>query len=377
MADGLRRMWRKACILAIFVLVTGSAGEMAPAVAQSDLYTVSDVQADVTAASAVEARDAAILIAQRTAYEKLLRQLADSNAIASLPNLSNDQISDLVEDFDVVSERSSTVRYIGKFNFRFRGAPIRRLLEQSGVRYAVLQSPPVLVIPVLTAGGESLLWGEQNGWLAAWQNHPMAGSLVPMRLPLGDLADMGAIDAADAVAGNLAKLMPLAQRYSAETVLVVEAKPTGDAAADASGLAISAQRFDATGKIDSFTDEVAGGEDGAEALYDTAIERVSDHIQAAWKQQNLLTSSVQQRLPVLVPIQGYRDWLELRHRLGSINTIQRVDVRALRVDQAALDIVYVGDRTQLEQALRAHSLALLDQGGETVLLPASGASATP
>ncbi|MGD9741192.1 MAG: DUF2066 domain-containing protein [Dongiaceae bacterium] len=376
MADGLRRIWRKACFLAVLALAAGVTAGPAPALAQAVLYTVSDVQADVTAASAVEARDAAILLAQRSAFEKLLRQLADENAIGSVPNLSNDQISDLVEDFDVVSERTSTVRYIGKFNFRFRGEPVRRLLEQSGVRYAVLQSPPVLVIPVYTVGNEARLWGEQNPWLTAWQNHPTTGSLVPMRLPLGDLADMGAIDAADALGGNIQKLMPLAQRYSAESVVVAEAKPVLDAAGTPTGLAISVQRFDATGEIGRFTDEVPAGTGGADALYDGAIEKVSGALQAGWKQQNLLSSSVAQRLPVLVPIQGYRDWIELRHRLGSINTIQQVEVRSLRVDQAALDLVYVGDRMQLEQALRARSLALLDQGGATMLLP-SGASTTP
>ncbi len=376
MADGLRRIWRKACFLTVLALAAGIAIGPAPALAQAALYTVNDVQADVTAASAVEARDAAILLAQRSAFEKLLRQVADEDAIAAVPNLSNDQISDLVEDFDVVSERTSTVRYIGKFNFRFRGEPVRRLLEQSGVRYAVLQSPPVLVIPVYTVGNEARLWGEQNPWLTAWQNHPTTGSLVPTRLPLGDLADMGAIDAADALSGNIQKLMPLAQRYSAESVVVAEAKPVLDAAGMPTSLAISVQRFDAAGEIGRFTDEVAAGQGGADALYGGAIEKVSNALQAGWKQQHLLSSSVAQRLPVLVPIQSYRDWIELRHRLGSINTIQQVEVRSLRVDQAALDLVYVGDRMQLEQALRARSLALLDQGGATMLLP-SGASTTP
>lgn len=342
--------------------------------AESDLYTVSDIDVDVTADSAVTARDQAIVMAQRLAYEKLLKQLADADAIASLPRLDDNQIAELVKDFDLVSERTSTVRYIGKFNFHFRADAVRDLLEQSNVRYAVLTSPPMLVLPVLTSDGQSVLWSEGNGWYGAWQARPNAGALVPVKLPLGDLSDMGAIDAPDALAGNVAKLLPLAVRYGAQSALVVEAKLAEDAAAGTAKLELDARRYEAQGAVDSFTEVVEGPAEDRDALFSQAIDQVMQRVQTAWKQQNLVSSTVQQTVAVAVPIADYRGWLDIRRRLGQISTIQRIDVRSLRTDRAQLDIVYVGDLLQLEQALGTRSLAIANDGGEMVLLPTGAAA---
>jgi len=347
------------------------------AAAESDLYTVSDVDVDVTAESAVAARDQGILLAQRLAYEKLLKQLADANATASLPQLDDNQIADLIEDFDVVSERTSTVRYIGKFNFHFRAEAVRQLLERSGVRYAVLTSPPMLVLPVLTDNGSSVLWSDANSWLAAWQAHPTTGSLVPVKLPLGDLADMSAIDAPQALAGEVAKLVPFAVRYGAQSALVVEAKPSPGSAAGTIKLDLAARRFEGQSEVDSFTDAIEGPATDPDALYAQAIDRVMQHVQTAWKQQNLVSSTVQQTVAVAVPIADYRGWLDIRRRLAQIDTIQRIDVRSLQTSLARLDIVYVGDLSQLQQALGTRSLVITDDGGEMVLLPAGAAPAAP
>lgn len=371
-----RAPWRIGLVAAILMVLVGIASGQAAA-AEPDPYTVTDIDVDVTAENAVTARDQAILLAQRRAYDKLLLQVADAEAASSLPPLDNDQIADLVEDFDVVSERSSTVRYIGKFNFHFRSDAVRQLLEQNGVRYAVLTSPPVLVLPVLTADGQSVLWSDVNAWHLAWQNRPTGGSLVPIKLPLGDLSDMSAIDAPQALAGEVPKLLPLALRYGAQSALVVEATLAADATGDTRKVLIAAKRYDARGVVDSFTDEIDGTGIELEELYGQAIDRVMARIQTAWKQQNLVSSTVEQTVAVAVPIADYSGWLDVRRRLAQITTIRRVDVRSLRLDVARVEIVYVGDLAQLEQALATRSLALADDGGEMVLLPAGASSATP
>jgi Uncharacterized protein conserved in bacteria (DUF2066) len=374
MAGGRWRARRRIGVAAAILLALAGFAHRDTAAAEPDLYTVSDIDVDVTADSAVAARDQAILLAQRSAYDKLLLQVADTDAATALPQLSNEQIADLVEDFDVVSERSSTVRYIGKFNFHFRADAVRRLLEENGIRYAVLTSPPVLVLPVLTADGQSMLWSDANGWFVAWQSHPTAGSLVPVKLPLGDLSDMGAIDASDALAGDIAKLTPLTLHYGAQSVLVLEATLATDPASNTGKLALAARRYDFHGLVESFEDEVDGAGNDLDQLYGQAIDRVMQRIQIAWKQQNLVSSSVQQTIDVAVPIADYAAWLLIRRRLAQVNTIQRVEMRSLRLDLARLEITYVGDLAQLQQALGTRSLALTDDGGDMVLLPAG---ATP
>ncbi len=95
----------------------------------SESFTVSDVQADVTADTAAHARDQALMQAQRTAYAELSARLgiADNGS-----KLSDDAIASLVHSFEVQSERVSAVRYIGVYTIHFKPSAIQRKLGFAG-----------------------------------------------------------------------------------------------------------------------------------------------------------------------------------------------------------------------------------------------------
>src|SRR6185437_13412504 len=69
---------------------------------------VPGVSVDVTAADAVSAREKALLEGQRQALTTLLNQLATPADIAKLPPLSDAQITDMVADYQVESEKVSS-----------------------------------------------------------------------------------------------------------------------------------------------------------------------------------------------------------------------------------------------------------------------------
>ena len=202
-----------------------------------ELLTVSGVDVDVTGDSAADARSAAFSVGQRKAFDKLLGQLVDPASAAALAPLSDDQISAMVADFEIESEQTSSVRYIGVLTYRFYADPVRQYLSGTGARFTATRSPPVLVVPVLTQDESSILWDEGNPWLAAWAQHG-GGGLVPVRVPIGDIEDIAAVDAERALGGDLAALDALARRYGAADTLVAEARinPAGvDTAQPASG----------------------------------------------------------------------------------------------------------------------------------------------
>ena len=62
--------------------------------------------------------------------------LAPPADVDRLPPLSDSQITDLVADYEVESEQTSTVRYIGKLAFRYRLDAVGALLQQNGVSAA-------------------------------------------------------------------------------------------------------------------------------------------------------------------------------------------------------------------------------------------------
>ena len=95
------------------------------------LIAVRGIDVDVTAGNAVDAREQAILEGQRKGLRQALLMLTPAENVDRLPALSDSQITDLVADYEVESEQTSTVRYIGKLAFRYRlDALSSLLLEQ-------------------------------------------------------------------------------------------------------------------------------------------------------------------------------------------------------------------------------------------------------
>jgi hypothetical protein len=364
---------RYAGALLALVLLLGIPGLARAQGAGPSFYTVGGVTVDVTADSAAAARDAAIVLGQRIAFDKLMSQLADPQAAAALPRLSDAEISDLVSDFEVESERASAVRYIGKLSFRFKGDPTRALLEQRGVQYAVMPTSPILVVPVLEAEGQTLLWDPQNPWLKAWVASAGDNTLVPLAVPSGDELDAGMVDAAAALAGDVGKLATLAQRHGATQSLVVVAKLDADADSDARRLEITGSRYGLSGLIDSFTDQISGTGSALDLLYEAGVDDAQAKLQDSLRKENLVVSGVEQRLAVTVPIESYAAWIDIRKRLAGVPTLKRAELRSLSTKTASLDLVYVGDEAQLRAALGERRMALASDGDQRVLISTSAA----
>jgi hypothetical protein len=89
-----------------------------PAVGQD--FTVGDVEIDRSGATGMAARDAAIVEAQRTAFRRLIERLVPRERLAALPRVSDAQISDMVDHFQMQRERISGTRYAASFTVAFR-----------------------------------------------------------------------------------------------------------------------------------------------------------------------------------------------------------------------------------------------------------------
>jgi hypothetical protein len=345
----------------------------AAALAQSnDLFEVRDVPVDVTAKSAADARDQAVLQGQRKAWDMLVGRLVSSEDAARLAAPSDAQLTDMVKSFEVEEEHVSDVRYIGKLAFSFREGPVRDLLGGGQVHYAETVSKPVLVVPVLTADGKSVLWRDDNGWLAAWSNRPTAGDLVPLVVPLGDAQDLAAIDAQQALAGDTSRLLPLAQHYKAPDALVAEAQLQDGG----KRLVVVGHRYGTGGNTATYQAEATGDGQNLDALFAQGVQRLADQVQSSWKQQNLVAGGAEQTLAVRVPLTGLDSWVDIRRRLAQVATIKRSEVTYLSRQEARLNLVIIGDPTQLAQAVAQRDLSL-SQAPDGWVLAGGGAAAAP
>lgn len=335
-----------------------------PALAQTrlpSLYTVSNVSVDATSQSSAQARDIARADGERRTFRMLLERLTPRANWGQLPKVSDADLIELVQDFEVTSERSSTVRYLATLTYRFRAESVRRLLRDRGIPFTETRSKLLIVLPVLQAGGRAVLWEDPNPWRAAWARQALAEGLVPIQSPTGDLADVQAIDAVQAVKGGKDALAEIGRHYGNADVLVSQAALSGSG--DQRVIQVTTARYGAGYSDQSWIGSVkAEPKESDDDFLARAVAAVVADVSEAWKKATLVHAGEEATLVAVVPVKTLKDWVLVRDRLQGIPAIQRASLIALSQDGARVEIRYVGDPAQLQLVLSQRDLVLA--GGE-------------
>lgn len=351
----LLRRWLAGGVAA---LLLGGAALAAP----NDVFTVSPVPVDVTAANASAARDQAIVDGERHGLRMLLERLTLAKDAARLPRVGAAQLNELVQGFEVANERRSSVRYLADLTVRYRPDGVRQLLRQAGISFAETPSKPLVVLPVLVGGNRAVLWDDPNPWRDAWASAKLPSGLVPLVRPLGELEDVTAIDAEAAVRGDDARLQAIAARYGDDDVLVTQATPKSEGGP---GVDVTTTRYvpGRPGSEQSWVTSIVAnpGESDAEMM-SRAVAQVMAQVEEAWKAANILDFSQSGTLVARVPAEGLQDWIAVRDRLSSIPAVRSSQLVALDRTGAQVEIHFVGDPSQLRLALAQRDLEL--SGGD-------------
>jgi hypothetical protein len=338
-----------------------------------DAYLVENVPVDVTAASAAAARDKAIFDGQRTALGQLLTRLGADQGIDA-NKVPDNKLTGLVQDFEIKQEKASTVRYIATLNVRFKPGAVQNFLTTSGVNYATTASKPVVILPVSTSNGRAVLWEERTAWRAACEALVHPDPILPFLVPAGDLNDVSAVSAHDALAGNDKAMNIVATNYSAGTVVVAQIAADAQQLNPSRPLAVSVTRYDETGlrlSSDLLNIPPAPTIDVQIASAALAVDKT---IRQYWRQSSGLGSGTandpaaipagpQSSMPVEAPIANLTELATLKQRLGVVGAIHGVEVASLTRGLANLRINYSGDVVQLQQAIASQNLALVQLPG--------------
>jgi hypothetical protein len=361
------------------------------------LYTVSGVHVDVTAESAVAAREQAMTEARAQALKMLEARLVPSDALSRVPQVDPNR---LLRDFEVVSEKVGSTRYIGTLSVRFDADKVRNFLWSSNIPFSDTRSDPVLVLPVFEPGGQPVLFEATNPWLGAWATLKQGLRVVPFVVPTGDLDDLRAISAVQALGADAGALGAIAARYNVQQVLIAAAAPIGaaddkagkvddkaakaddktaeDAAAKpgekaevkptetaektgaraaAGGLTIRLLRVaqDGSGQ-DAFTVPGQPGEDQA-TLLARAVGAVVTRVEDAWK--NGTPQGPEHTLLATLPINSFSGWMALRKQVEQVEAVRGVDLKALSPREAKVLLHYSGEIPALQADLAAAGLMLI------------------
>jgi hypothetical protein len=344
------------------------------AIADDDPFSAT-VTVDATADDVAKARDLARLDGQRKALAALADRIAGGAGKAQLPKLSDNQITDLVASFEVANERMTAVRYVADYTYHFRQAAVQKVLASAGISMgapnagapaaganpaaADTGAKPAVVLPVLQIGSQPMLWDDPNPWRQAWQARPSGSAAPRLLVPLGDLGDVGTIDAEKARAGDSGALTAIAKKYNADDVLVMAAvQRTGDKP----GLDVTVRHYRAGQFVDLHFDSIDAnpGEPDSD-LFRRAADTIAGDIASGWKNAKEPTGPLGNIVAVL-PITGLDDWIKVRGRVSALPGIRKVEVQSLSRQEATLNIQYAGNLDRLKSSLATIDLAL--EGGD-------------
>jgi hypothetical protein len=386
------------------LILLALAAAATPLRAEDDPYAIT-VPVDATGDTIGKARDQARNDGQRRALATLAERLSGGSAgpavAAKLPKVDDKTVTDLIASFEVANERMSPTRYVADVTYHFRPADVQRVLQKAGI---ALGSPgatgpggigqagtgpggtgpggigpaaspdlgrSLVVVPVYQSGAASVLWDDPNPWREAWaQAPPGTGPAAPrFAVPLGDAGDLAAIDAAKARSADPTALAAIARRNGAEEAIVALATLRGSPGNPA-GLDIAVRRYRAGQPVDAHADMVtANPGERPEQLFRRAAAQIAADIESGWKKGPLPRYDQQGRLTAVLPITGLEDWLRVRDRLAALSAIRNVSLVALSLQEATIEIEYLGSVDQLKANLAEAKLDLVRTDPQGVSAP--------
>jgi hypothetical protein len=277
------------------------------------------------------------------ALRRLLRRITEPADYKRLSAGRWGEIRRLLVGYEVESERTTGDAYSGVIAYRFDRAKVRAWLRDQQVSVVDAAARPALILPVWQAKRGPLLWDDPNPWRRAWADMDRPDGLVPIVTGSGELADLQAIDGAQAVAGTPAALAAIAKRYGAGSVVVAIAAPDGK------GVRITVRRYILPGATPRPLGTVTAQRDAASLK--AAAEKIVDALEAAWKRHNQVDDSRTGTLRVVAPLDGLAYWTTLRGRLDKVAVVRRYRVVRFATNRSVLDLVHAGTVDQLRNAL--------------------------
>lgn len=370
LVGSVRENFLKPAMLVLFAFA-GVVFAVNIAVAQ-DVFAVQGIEVDETAGNDADAKKQGVAVGKRVAFARLMARLLVPEDLGRVPEISDERLEFMLRDVAIEEEKFGGGRYLGTLSVRFGPDAVREFLRRAKLAFAETPSRPMVVLPIARGPSGDVLFQDTNPWLDAWASLPPRDGLVRFIPPLGDLADMAAVDAARAVAGDIPSLSAIARRYDVGAVLVAILTlrlGTDDVEQATVTLTAYGPGWDGRSFSGEYSDipPVSETPDAFEASEDLTPRQkflirtagnVADALELAWKRENLLRFDLgSQSLSVVAPISGLSDWLLVRQGLMSAAPISDVTLSSLALDEAKAEITFVGQPDRLATALAQKGLA--------------------
>ncbi len=123
------------------------------ALAADTLYVVAKVSVDATDKDAVAAKAKGMKAAERDALNVVLKRLMPVSAYAQLPDLSQQDVEELIESVSIRSEQNSATRYLASLDVSFNAEAVKQLLDSQNIPYSESRAEAISILPLVLDGG--------------------------------------------------------------------------------------------------------------------------------------------------------------------------------------------------------------------------------
>ena len=325
-----------------------------PVRAQEPLYTVTGVHVDATAASSGEALNQAIAQGRAKAFQILFRRLTRQADWARQPPLDLSALLRLSRGTDITNERRSTTRYVADVTYMFNPTAVARLLRAAQISFSQGQAKPILVIPMSP--------GVSHGpWAQALMSPAFRESEVPFTVLASE--DDASLTGLDFDAASWKDVSALAMKYHVGEVALVQAiYSNGKMMVNIRRIGFGEQPV--KNSVDVPLLQTVG------TTYPVAAQAAVRTIEDMWKTRSAIDFSQHGQLTADIRIASLAQWGEIQTSLASIGNVTSMNVMAMDIDYARVNLTYQGDLNQLREAFAGAGLMLSDHGGQWTLAKA-------
>jgi hypothetical protein len=325
-----------------------------PANAQDALYTVTGVHVDATAASSGEALNQAIAQGRAKAFQILFRRLTRQADWQRQPPLDAAGLLKLSRGSTVTNERRSTTRYVADVTYMFNPAAVQRTLRAAQIAFSQVQAKPILVIPMSP--------GVSHGpWAQALMSPAFHDSQVPFTvLAPEDDASLSALNFDGASWNDVSAVA--AKNHVSEVALVQAVYAGGKMTVNIRRLGAGEQP--AKTSVDVPVLQTVG------TTYPVAAQAAVRSIEDMWKTRSAIDFSQRGRLTADIRIASLAQWGEIQNLLASVGNVTSMNVAAMDIGYARVNLTYQGGLDQLREAFAGAGLTLSNHGGQWTLAKA-------
>jgi hypothetical protein len=334
-------------VLSGFVLAVPQAG------AADDPFTVSGIKVDATAPSTVEAQTKAIESGRDRAWQTLYRRLTRQEDWPHQPALDPVALQRLIRNYQVHDARSSTTRFVASMTYEFNANAVRRLLQQADIAYSDATAKPILIIP-LGPG-----WSAQTPWTKAWADPRFARGPVPLVLPPDDAINSPVLAGIRFDHTSWQDLEPMASRLHATDTYLALVIP------QRSQMIVKLRRL-GSGSSPAIPDVVVtvAPRTPAAQSFAKVADMTASAIQEFLKSRSAVDFGRHAKVVATLHVDSLTEWGDVLQRLGAVSTVTDVNVLAMDIGEARIEIAYAGSPDQLNQQLSHQGLSLANQGGQ-------------